>query len=74
MTHAATMISTMIRKVKFFPVMNGKKSELEIMSGIKGIIKIPENTIAFAKSFIGLKNHLLNNAKNYTIVHARHHK
>ena len=50
--HAAKITSTIILKAKFLPVINGKKSELEIKSAMNGIKKIPRNTIPFEKSFI----------------------
>ncbi|MEK9208191.1 MAG: hypothetical protein AAB922_06915 [Patescibacteria group bacterium] len=34
-SHSAVKISMMIRNAKFLPVINGKKRELETMSGIK---------------------------------------
>ena len=39
------MISMIILKAKFFPVINGKKSSVETMNGIKGMANMPTSTI-----------------------------
>src|SRR3989344_2878465 len=43
--YAPAIISTMMRKAKFLPVMKGKKSELATKKTMNGSAKMPERTI-----------------------------
>src|ERR1700683_4686803 len=55
-SHAHVITSPMMRKVKFLPVMYGKKSEVETVRGTNGSAKTPTRTThrsIFSESVIG---------------------